>query len=272
MRFPRLTIEISPRSKAAKSRRFRSRLVGYLTADSLWSLGSSGSGAMRPVWLAFFNTVGEAKPFTANLRAGRKARSERHDTFELPRSSGHHWTAQSVPGGVITVAYLPELFHLEPPVPFTDDGARFVMAPTQCWVDQQAERLTAELGADGRDAARAALFAAYLDRRTPLPLLRDLSFHLQLYRAALDEPWVADLGQDDTESSDPTAWGLDGCGLDTPIVCSVDQESLSEFLTRETSRFHRLHARSAQPSHAHPSLDFAQATPPAQLVLDLDAG
>lgn len=264
MRFPQLTIEVSSRSKAKKSRTFKARLLGYLTADSLWEFGANGS-ALRPVWLAYFNTVGESKPFTANLRAGRAARIEEGQAIQLPKSSGHRWTTQVVPGGLVTVAYLPELFHLEPPVPFADD-ARFVMAPSRSWVDRQAELLEPDFGADARDAARAALFGAYLDRRTPLPLLRDLAFHLQLYRVAVEEPWI-------TEAADQVEeLGLTACGLDAPFVCSVDLDTLREFLTRETSRFHRLNPRALSPARRSPDLDLEGGAEPLQLALDLGPG
>lgn len=261
MRFPPLKIEISSTSKVRKSRTFKARLLGYLTADALWDLGTTAGSVLRPVWLAYFNTVGESKPFTANLRAGRNARIEDRQALHVPRSSGHRWITHAVPGGVITVAYLPELFHLEPPVPFTDD-ARFVMAPRRAWVDAQAEVLEEDFGADARDAARAALFGAYLDRRTPLPLLRDLCFHLQLYRAALEEPWVVNL---ENQAAD---LGLLTCGLDTPVVCSVDFETLGDFLTRETSRFHEQQRRS-RPRASGVALDLRGAVSPVQLALDL---
>jgi hypothetical protein len=261
MRFPQLKIEISSTTKLKKSRAFKARLLGYLTADALWEFGTTASGVLRPVWLAYFNTVGESKPFTANLRAGRNARIEDRQALQVPRSSGHRWATHIVPGGLITVAYLPELFHLEPPVPFTDD-ARFVMAPRRAWVDAQAELLEDDFGADARDAARAALFGAYLDRRTPLPLLRDLAFHLQLYRAALEEPWVVDL---EDQAAD---LGLLTCGLDAPVVCSVDLETLGDFLTRETSRFHEQQVRS-RPRASGADLDLRAAFPPVQLALDL---
>jgi hypothetical protein len=41
-----------------------------------------------------------------------------------------------VPGGVVTVAYLPELFHLEPARP-DEDPVRFVLAPDERWLEAQ---------------------------------------------------------------------------------------------------------------------------------------
>jgi len=264
MLYPQLTIEPPAGWTTLKSRSFRARLLGYFTADRLWEFGTTGGGAQRPVWLAVFGTVGEAKPFVANLRAGRAARIERGGALQIPKSSGHRWVTQAAPGGVVTVAYLAELFHLEPPVPFTED-VRFVMAPARRWVDREAEALRGEFGADARDATRAALFAAYLDRRTPLPLLRDLRFHLQLFQAALEEPW-AGAAEDGAAGAER---GLVTCGLDAPVVCSVDQATLGEFLTAQTAAFHRLHAPAAAAGRRYPVNGLARAIEPVQLALDL---
>ncbi|MFW6012213.1 MAG: hypothetical protein ACOC92_00715 [bacterium] len=238
MPYQRLAIEVSP--KFEKTRTFHSRLVGYLTADHLWDLGGSNENApTRPVWLAVFSTPGLAKPFAANLRAGRVARTTRRHhglRLQIPKSSPHRWTTQQVPGGIITVAYLPELLHLEPQMPFADEDVRFLLAPALRWVEAQAETLQGDFGPDAADAARAALFAAYLDRRTPMPLLRDLRFHLQLYRAALAEPWTYD-------ATDPRccAANLTRCGLDAPLVCHVSLDTLGDFLVRQTAEWHRAH-------------------------------
>jgi hypothetical protein len=172
-----------------------------------------------------------------------------------------------VPGGVVTVAYLAELFHLEPPVPFTED-VRFVMAPASRWVEREAEALRDEFGSEARDAARAALFAAFLDRRTPLPLLRDLRFHLQLFRAALEEPWAAAAG----DGAAGAARGIETCGLDEPVVCSVGQDALGEFVTAQTAEFHRVHGGVAWGDRGYPVGDLDGAVEPAQLVLDLGLG
>ncbi len=263
MHFPWLTIAPRSRRRLAKTRTFRARLLGYLAADHVWELASTRNGTERPVWLAYFSTVGEAKPFTANLRAGRRATVERGASIEIPRSALHRWTTQAVPGGVVTIAYLPGLFHLEPRVPFAEDVG-FVMAPARRWVDEQARRLGGEHGADAREAVRAALFAAYLDRRTPLPLLRDLRFHLDLYRAALEEPWTRDLG-----GVPGGGLGSGSAGLDCAIACSVDLPTLAGFLTERTSRFHREHVGTVRRGAVYPVLDLAAAGPPVQLCLDL---
>jgi hypothetical protein len=268
MRFPKLTIEVTvskeTRRRRRKTRTFSARLLGCLTADGLWELGAGGGEVRRPVWLAYFATVGAAKPFTANLRAGRRAAIGGGERLEVPRSSEHRWTTRAVPGGVVTVTYLPELFHLEPPVPFTDD-VRFVMAPARRWVDAQALELAPDVGEDARDVARAALFAAYVDRRTPLPLLRDLRFQLQLYRAALEEPWVADPLRGSAPPCD-----LDACRLDPPLACGVGRERFAAFLTEQTERFHREHGPAARVT-AGLEVEPEAVLPAAQLALAFGA-
>ncbi len=266
--FPTLALERQEgRGKGRKTRSFAVRLLGYLTADRLWDAPAAGP-AVHPVWIAYFGTDGESGPFTANFRVGREART-RNERFRIPKKAAHRWTAAKVPGGVVTVGYLPELFHLEPPGPFVDREVRFVLAPARGWLAEQAEALAAELGEDAPDAARAALFAAYLDRRTPLPLLRDLRFHLRLYRAALEQPWVLRPGESRTYAPLYAA-GVEAAGLDHPLAVSASQEALAEFLVEQTTLYHREEAR-------HGTTRFAAdrrllpcpATAPVQLRLDL---
>jgi hypothetical protein len=236
MAFPALTIEASSPDSSTKTRTFSVHLLGYLAADSLWEPGGNAS-TERPVWVAYFGTERESHPFTANFRVGRKARTQNDYVFDLPRRAPHRWSAQKVPGGVVTVAYIPALFHLEPSGPLGDD-VRFVFAPPRWWVDEQAGEL-AELGEDARDTARAALFCAYLDRRTPLPLVHDLRFHLQVYRAALASGWVHRLAGGRREGVVLAGRGAEAAGLDAPLACRVGQTTLAEFLVEQTSLYHQ---------------------------------
>jgi hypothetical protein len=233
MSFSTLTIETAPKKNAsAKTRTFSVQLLGYMTADALWDPGGDGS-AERPVWLAYFGTERESHPFQANLRAGRKARSGGL-LLELGRRL-HRWTFQKVPGGVVTVAYLPELFHLEPVGPLAEQ-LRFIFAPPRWWILQQADDLAAEFGENALDVARAALFSAYLDRRTPLPIIHDLRFHLQLYRAARESDWIYPLSQG--RGAVLKGRGAEALGLDAPLACSVGGPELSDFLAQQTSLYH----------------------------------
>ena len=109
-----------------KTRVFSTRLLGYLAADALWEAPRSGD-CLRPVWLAYLGTDRETHPFTANLRAGAKATAS-GQAFQIPKRAPYRWSTQKVPGGIATVAYLPELFHLEPALAFAED-VRFVLAP-----------------------------------------------------------------------------------------------------------------------------------------------
>jgi hypothetical protein len=135
----------------------------------------------------------------------------------------------------VTVAYLPELFHLEPAGPVAGH-VRFVFAPPRWWVAEQAEDLALEFGEAAPDVARAALFCAYLDRRTPLPLIHDLRFHLQVYRTALATGWIYPLSTD--RGAVLRGRGAEAAGLDAPLACSVDQDDLADFLIQQTALYH----------------------------------
>jgi hypothetical protein len=235
MPFPTLTIETGPKKKVtAKTRTFSVHLLGFLTADGLWEPGGDGS-VRRPVWLAYFGTERESHPFTANLRGGKKARAE-GDVLELAQRALYRWTSHKVPGGIVTVAYLPDLFHLEPEGPLPSE-IRFVFAPPRWWIEQQADELADEFGEDAPDAARAALFCAYLDRRTPLPLVHDLRFHLRVYRAALDTDWIYSLCDDRGQVL--RGRGAEASGLDAPLACSVEQPTLAAFLIDQTTCYYK---------------------------------
>ena len=235
MGFPTLTIETGPRRRSpSKTTGFSTHLLGYLTAEALWDPGGDDS-AERPVWLAYFGTEQETQPFTANLRAGKKARFADR-ALQIPRQSRYRWEVQRVPRGVVTVVYLQHLFHLEPPPGPLPEEARFIFAPPSWWIAEQADSLAPDFGADASDAARAALFCAFLDRRTPLPLVHDLRFHLQVYRAALETEWIEAAGE--ARGSFLRGFGVEASGLDTPLACFVSQATLAGFLTHQTSLFH----------------------------------
>jgi hypothetical protein len=110
---------------------------------------------------------------------------------------------------------------------------------------------------------RAALFAAYVDRRTPLPLLRDLRFQLQHDRAALEEPWVTD----PLEGRSVPPCDLDACRLDPPHACGVGRERFAAFLTEQTERFHRDHGPVIGRSDAGLAVEPEAVLPAAQLAL-----
>jgi len=221
------------KGRAKKTRTFSVRLLGYLKANLLWDCALGDE--IRPVWIAYLGTDAETQAFTSNFRGGRKAETERN-TFKIPRRAPHRWTTQQVPGGVITTAYLPELFHLEPAFP-APARVNFIFAPPTWWLDRQEQALEATYGQDAREAAGAALFAAYLDRRTPLPVLGDLDFHLKLFRAARQTRWVQEPRSDSHVSGRLYAVGAQNCGFDELLAVSASQEIVTEFLIDQTCSF-----------------------------------
>jgi hypothetical protein len=229
-----LTLERSTgKGRAKKTRTFSVRLLGYLKANILWDSGVGDE--VRPAWIAYLGTESESQAFTSNFRGAHKAETERN-TFKIPRRAPHRWTTQQVPGGLITTAYLPELFHLEPAFP-APARVNFIFAPPKWWLDHQEQSLEATYGDDAREVARAALFAAYLDRRTPLPVLGDLDFHVELYRAARQTPWVQEPASSSSSIHCLYAVGAEACGFDELLAVSARQETVTEFLIDQTSCF-----------------------------------
>ena len=221
------------RGRAKKTRTFSVRLLGYLRADFLWDSGLGDE--VRPAWIAYLGTEAESQAFTSNFRGGHKAQADRQ-TFKVPKTAPHRWTTQRVPGGVITTAYLPELFHLEPAFP-APEQVQFLFAPPKWWVQRQEKTLKATWGDQAREVARAALFAAYLDRRTPLPVLGELDFHLALYRAARQTRWVREPDADPFSSGGFQALRAATCGFDEPLAVCARQETVADFLIAQTASF-----------------------------------
>ncbi len=243
MRFP--TLEIVRKKKrtrsgglveVAKTRAFSVSLLGYLTADELWE-GGRFDNLVRPVWIACFGTDQESRVFFANFRSGYKAKTP-SARFQLPKKALYRWSTQEVPGGVISVGYLAKLVELEPGVTM-EEAVRFVLAPPRWWIEQQARELEDEFGEEAHEVAHAALFAAYLERRTPLPLIRDLRFHLQLYRSALETDWLHEPSGYDTNRGICFAAQFSASGLDSPLACYVSHAELGEFLRQQTYQFHQ---------------------------------
>jgi hypothetical protein len=232
MPFSKITITRGTRknrSAQSKGREFTVTLLGYVCADSLWELGAGGE-AMRPVWIAYVGPDQAVRAFTANFRAGRKARSGALD-FEIPKSSPHRFIHHRHGETTLTVAYLPEPFHLEPAVSPAEIG--FVFMPPTWWLDEQAEALRSQYGERSREIARAALFAAYLDRRSPLPLIQDLDFHHQLFSEAQRQLWIHSAERQGAIQQD----GVAGCGLEPPLLCLTSHETFETFLVDQTNAY-----------------------------------
>ena len=192
MEYRELTIEPDPDGDG-KGRSFTVHQVAVIRAREIQP--DSPKGADRPVLLAYAGTPSTVRAFTANLRSGREAATT-GCRYELLRSLGYRFEhSRPAPGQALVIAYLPDLFHLQPGAQ-AQQRLQILSAPPLWWLDRQEERLAAELGREARDYARAMAFVARLDTRTPLPISNDPDFHLRLYRRALDQPWLR-TGDDD---------------------------------------------------------------------------
>ena len=279
MAYPRLKIEQEEEGQQKRAKRYRKTRVfgvaslGWLSAPRLWEQPEAPPGCRIPIWLSTFGTEAEARAFNANLKSHKTA-SDRHQRLRLPAKVRYLWTSQKVPGGVITTTYLPELFHLDPcrfSLSASDEAPiRFVFAPARWWLERQAAALWQDFAEDALEAARAALFAAYLDRRTSLPLLQDLGFHLALYRSALAQPWVKPAAAPYLEAELLRSSEEPPLGLDAPLAVSVAPADLEAFLTAETQLYYReeiRHGKTQLPSTGR-LLPYTPV-PAAQLCLDL---
>jgi len=235
------TLTIEP-AKGRKGRTFRAHLFNYLTADSLWEGGAAGK-SHRPVYLTYAGTDQEVRAFTANLRTGRRAvvrdaYGHGDGTIEILKSSGHRFVFERSNGTTIVTAFLPELFELDPGL--LGERVSFVWAPPTWWVERQVEASALEPFAaeERRELVLAGHFAAFLDRRTPLPILSDPAFHRRLYRAAKAEPWFVE-----PEGYRHCRGRLFACpdelvGLELAALVDVDHATFEDFLRRETTTYY----------------------------------
>ncbi len=137
------TLTIAPQQEG-KGRSFTATLLSYVTADRLWSGGGTSTDTNRPVWIMYAASEGEASPFTANLRLGRKALMGEKSSYsrkkspcvELLKSAGYAFSTQRFSEGSVVTAYLPELFNLDPGM-VDPKGASFIVLPSKEWQDTQ---------------------------------------------------------------------------------------------------------------------------------------
>jgi hypothetical protein len=194
-----------------KGRTFSGALFTYVCADGLWFGGEANTEIHRPVYAVLGFSTGNAYPFEANLRFGRKMeldkgqhsggyhRREAVPRWEFLRSASYTWKRQVYPEGVVLIAYLTELFEYDPGI-VDPKELRMVVLPTKQWMDQaSADRDAIALrlahvqraGFPHRDdsaahlAAMAPLFMARLNKRAPLPTINDDRFATQVLFAAL---------------------------------------------------------------------------------------
>ncbi|HET9210641.1 MAG TPA: hypothetical protein VFR03_09595, partial [Thermoanaerobaculia bacterium] len=137
--------------------------------------------------------------------------------------------------GSLVLAYLPHIFSLQPGTSEEESIAFLAMPPT-AWVEEQAAAIGGALGDDAREAAQAAYFVAYLDARTPLPIANDLRFHLELFRAAKEQPWCLVSQGYDSNPGALFAAGVSGIGFEPPVLCSVSPATFAQFLAEQTAR------------------------------------
>jgi hypothetical protein len=250
MHFPQLSIG---KTNDPKGRSFHVHYVASIESAALFPPG--GNRTLRPLLLAYAGSPSAVRAFTVNLRMGLPATGDGR-RFELLRSLGYRYQVTSpAPGQALAIAYLPELFHLQPGVQ-DHDALRFVSAPPRWWLDRQEALLRPEVGELARDHALATAFVARLDARTPLPIANDPAFHHALFLDALEEPWTAAGDAGGTF----TCHGLDALGLATPVLCNVREEVFARFLARATAKH--------LPRHVTPCLRPAPPAPAMQLALN----
>lgn len=237
---PLRSISIAPTTDAkGKSRSFSAQLLAIVAANSLWPFGETApDGTLRPVLVAYAASDLQARAFTANLRAGRPARSTNSRPgrlrFEIPRSAGFRFETHSADGATLTLAYQPTVFAMQPGG-LEDGRLRFLAMPPTWWVDREAETL-ADLGAEAREAALAAYFVAYLDRHSPYPIANDRRFHLALYRAALATDWCHAPSGSPSHSGRLYAEGSGALGFESPLAVSTSRATFSAFLAEITAQ------------------------------------
>ncbi len=236
-----LTILPEPQTSKRRSRKPAGRCFSAQLLGNLLYRNSDRTSPAAPAWIAFLASDAELRPFVANVQAGKEFQGGSRDTFALPKASGYRWLWQKLPTATAAVAYRPDLFHLDPTGPLPS-LVNFILAPDATWLDQQARDLLPHLpdpSIDPRDAARAALLAAFLDRRSPVPILRDLRFHLRLYHAALENGSLRPASGD--RYTPLTGCNTDALRLDDPAGFSSTAEELQELLVTETQAHFREH-------------------------------
>jgi hypothetical protein len=234
-----IRIESKPEREGQKSRAFSVELLAWVVANPLWELGGTAKERVhRPAFLAFAGTSSASRSFVANLQCGRPALEGTQGSglrFEIPRSAGFRYESVSQAAGTLTLVYLPHVFSMQPGTS-EEASISFVSMPPTAWVDEQEASIGDSLGSDAREAAMAAYFVAYLDARTALPIANDLRFHLELFRAAKEQPWCSLSEGCDTSPGDLFAAGVSGIGFEAPVLCNVTSDVFAPFLAQQTAK------------------------------------
>jgi hypothetical protein len=268
------TLRVHSTKDGKKSRAFSTALVGYVGAPSFWKFGYGDAYTQRPVLLMYCGTDQEIRAFTANLRTGRKVEvigkgGGGHDTeltkLEIPKSAGFKFVVQQVGDGLqIATAFLPELWLLDPGLIDPEEIA-FLCAPPTWWTDAQialvADRMTLdESNRFGREAAVAAYVCAFIDRRSTLPMVNDLGFHLSLYRKALEGGWLMVSEPNGEMEMYPHA-GIPG--LEQVLACRISHDDFETFLRELAREFYAEEIERGKDRIPSPGGLLQNATPPA---------
>lgn len=246
MSYDRLRIEPS---KGRKGRVFEVALFNYAVCNNSWDVGASENS--RPVYVSFAGSDQEARAFAANLRTGRRAlvkapHGNQEDKIECLRSAGYRWALQRVADDALVVTgYLPQLLDLDPGCAVS--AVRFLFAPAAWWVKEQSAALIASAdlsticayaGAGGaREAVLAGLFAAYLNRRSPLPIVNAPAFHLRVWRAAQEQPWFRRHSGVRSNPGPLYHYPKTLVGLEDLALVDVTHREIRQFLTILTRRY-----------------------------------
>jgi hypothetical protein len=250
--------------KKRKGRAFSAEVLAYASASALWDAGSAST--LRPAFLLCGTSEEEAEPVRENLRAGERAHMkgdpgpDAGTYVEFMRSAGYAFASERTEEGTIITAHLPELCDFQPGL-VDPAGVRFVLFPAR---DDLAEmhvgelefaalrRALARLGVavphdDLSDlAATAAMWAAYLDERSELPIPPDTSFRIELCLAALKDGLASlavppgktgTFGPFEHEKFGFTAYIAPHVALAPGIACMATHAELAALLAREIKRF-----------------------------------
>lgn len=223
-----------------KSRAFSVRLIGWYEADPIWDLGRSADRVTRPLWISWCGTEQEVKAFSANVRTGRKIQrwtgSRQQEQIDVPKSARFKYVQSLGPGGTsVMTVYHPGLLHLDPVE--TGEEITFLSLVPTWWVDEQAPAACDSLGCSeesGREAVIAALVIAYLDRRSPLPIIDDLGFHVRLFRAALEQRCLLERTPEQRYSI-PKSEPKTVPGIERAVACRATFDAFGELLREQTA-------------------------------------
>jgi len=225
-----------------KGRSFSAMMLTHVIAESLWP---SGNDAKRPVFMSFVGTDNELRPFVANLRLGRKAEAgyRGREKFEVLKSAGFQCAWQRTPKGTRVDIFAPELFALDPGM-VDPAGVKFIILPARTWLKPLDVPVPECVPEDREEDVRAlaALFIAYLDRRTRCPLVPDPRFWVQVLANALDQG-LASFSRTDSWAR---TWGTGGAfrevntevaGFGPGLLFHSSHETLETFLAEQVRIF-----------------------------------